>query len=367
MKKPFFACVATLVVLGCLNVAASFISPRSSVFWDNPLMVMYPVTGFDPNVTLDRVNSNNSPTRLVRYVPDENRWYRLDPEPSIPEGRLVLNFGDSSTWGWGLERQNDAYSGDLQSGLPSDVTSVNLGVPGYTSAQGVRYLQELLPAVADRTVAVTLYFGNNDSTENGTSDNERIGRESWQMQTVLREIALYRLLRQAVPHGALSNTDPRVNPNDYEANMRTMIALSRSYGIPVVVIIPPVPITWQPAHLTALRSLAPNVTNVWSREELETAQGEHQRGIDLIEHGDDTGIAFLTESVEHDWVVPRAKQAWRQRLAKLAAIPGVQVVEASAVHPSAEYPYNFEDYCHPTPRLHSQIAQQISTALAQEI
>src|SRR3989338_5484950 len=97
--------LALLVVIGIVigivisEILARKFAPKDSVFWNNPMMMPYAGGAFDPNTTLERLHENNDPNRVQKYVPDADRWYRLDPEPEIPpSGKLVLNFGDSSTW-----------------------------------------------------------------------------------------------------------------------------------------------------------------------------------------------------------------------------------------------------------------------------
>ena len=350
--------VATALVLGCLNGLVALVSPKPSVFWQNPLMVMYPVDSFDEKVAEERFNHDDSPTRSVRYVPDDQRWYRLDPEPKIPAfGKLILNFGDSSTYGWGLGNRDQAYASDLNDLIPG-VVSINLGVPGYSSLQGLRYVQELLPRYHDRVVGVTLYFGNNDSTENGSEDGTKLAAVT-EWPTLLRQyFALFRVMQDALPRKAGHNRSPRVSPEEYLANLRDMAAIVRGYGIPVVVIAPPLNRSWPPGYRTHTSSLDPYVNNGWVAIELASARHLHQEGLRLWEEGDDRADDLLGASVEHDWIVPRLKTRWANQLDVLQQ-EGVSVARLDPHFTGAEFPYMFVDYCHPSARTHEQIAERI--------
>jgi lysophospholipase L1-like esterase len=364
-KRLAFSAVATALVLGCLNGLAALISPKSSVFWQNPLMVMYPVDSFDEKVDKERFNRDDSPMRSVRYVPDSHRWYRLDPEPDIPEtGKLILNFGDSSTYGWGLGNRDQAYAGDLNELVPG-VTSVNLGVPGYSSLQGLRYVQKVIPRYHDRIVGVTLYFGNNDSTENGSEDDAKLAVVT-RWPTLLRQhFALFRVMQDAMPRKAGHNRSPRVSPEVYLANMRDMVVITRGYGIPVAVVAPPLNRSWPPGYRTYTNSLDPYVNNEWTARELALAQRLHQDGLRLWEESDDRAHDLLGASVEHDWIVPRLKARWADQLDVLQQ-EGVSVARLDQHFIGAEFPYMFVDYCHPSAKTHRQIAERIVEGLSMQ-
>jgi len=340
------------------------VSPKRSAFWNNQLMHMYPVDEFDQNATVTQISENNDPDRIVRYVPDEQRWYRLDPEPVIPdEGRLLLHFGDSSTFGWGLIDRGQAYPGALDHMLPKDTHSINLGVPGYSSLQGLRYVEQMLPLHHDRIDAITLYFGNNDSTENGSPDTDKIRFEAWSVHGLLSQLPLYRVMRDLIPTRLNENEKPRVNPSEYEQNLQAMIELSRSHEIQVVVIMPPKHLSWPPGHLMHGTDLTPHVQNSWVLSEMGEAKRLYDEGKVLIHRQDDECEQRFRGAIEHDWVTPRIKAAWQIRLRGLTAELQVPLVETQETYLPAEYPWAFEDYCHPSSYVHKQIAQQVVDSL----
>ncbi len=348
------------------ETTARWIGPKDSVFWNNPMMMPYSGGTFDPNTTIESMHENSNLERAQKYVPDPNRWYRLDPEPAIPStGKVVLNLGDSSTWGWGLADRRTAYATVLNELLLSEAQSVNLGVPYYTTLEGLKYLEELLPRYATQVVGVTLYFGNNDATENGSSDAETLRRVQEQSKTAAifaQQSALYRLLRFVGTSldSTKYNDTVRVNPDEYEANLRAMIELCERYNIPVVIIEPRVPLSWPPAHLKYTLSLKDRIRNPWTATELNKSEGLYQEGLEQMYRRDDAYEALLLEAREHDWVIPRIKSKWIARLSRFEHLSDVTVVRLPEVFIGSEYPYAFEDYCHPSARAHEQIARQIA-------
>ena len=306
-------------------------------------MVMYPVNEFDEKITLDRVNRNDDPNRPVRYVPDKTRWYRLDPEPVIPAtGRLVLNFGDSSTFGWGLQNQADAYPGVLNK-LLKNTRSINLGVPGYSSLQGLLYVQLMIPKLHNRLAAITLYFGNNDGTENGLSDLDRVSNQLQPTVVFVRKwCPLCRLLQDVwVKERRYHQDQPRVNPDRFANNLRQMISIAQRYGVPVIVIRPPVRLGWQPGHLIPGESLEEYVQNRWTYRELQLAKSFYR-------------VGSYRDALEHDWVIPRLKQAWSKKLENLT-VPVVHLPAGDIRNEGRD----FIDYCHPSRSAHYQIAHKI--------
>ena len=190
IKQAIFLCLPTLVFILLAEIICSFISPKQSVFWENPMMLQYPVKKFDETATRNDLHFSNDTERVVRYVPDKQRWYRLDPEPTIPkDGKLLLHFGDSSTWGWGLNDRGYTYANVLQGLLSDSMNSINLGVPGYTSLQGLKYLESLVKQYHNRIIGITIYFGNNDAVENGLPDSLKL--ISSQKESYLRNINMW--------------------------------------------------------------------------------------------------------------------------------------------------------------------------------
>jgi len=329
-------------------------------------MVMYPIESFTQSSESHEYNRSRG---AARYVPDDARWYRLEVEPPIPDGKtLILNLGDSTTWGWPSPGDVRPYPVALQAFLPDSVRSVNLGVPGYSSLQGERYLRQLLRRYGTRIRAVTFYFGNNDATENGSPDSVRIGPAGISfmgrpLPGLLEELALYRAMRYVIVMFLRGdNRSPRVDAGAYGDNLRRMVKMCREIGVDVVMIEPMVPLSWPPGHLTRSMSLSDRVSSSWSKAELARSETLYAEGVGRVGRQDSSYQWFLSEAVEHDWILPRIKRPWRDQLG-LVAQNGVTVIRAADVFIEAEFPYTFIDYCHPSTAVHQAIARRIAADL----
>lgn len=369
VKQILYSVFVLLICVAVVEFFASFVSSKFSVFWENPLMIQYPITKFDEKKTNASFNFNNSSQRSVRYVPDKNRWYRLDSEPAIPKNKkLVLNFGDSSTWGWGLYDRNYTYSIVLNKMLPKDVVSVNLGVPGYSSLQGLRYVEEMMHKYSNQIIAITLYFGNNDSVENGLPDEKKM--QNIKQYGVLIKIrqwfekksAFFRVMRGAVSKIThRNNAFPRVMPEEFRRNLEHIISLAQEKDIPVVIIMPIINWHWQPAHLTESRSLKNETGNQWVLSELNYADRLYRDGIRLLYQYNDDCEVFFQAAVDHDWILPRIKTDWRHQIdiLKNHAMKNVFFVDIPDYLAGTVDSPTFVDYCHPDMTVHEKIAKQI--------
>ena len=109
-------------------------------------------------------------------------------------------------------------------------------------------------------------------------------------------------------------------------------------------------------------SLKDRVRNPWTSAELAESEKLYQLGLEQVYRQNDSYEPLLQQAVEHDWVIPRIKSAWRNRLRAFDQMPGVKVVRLSDAWILGEYPYAFEDYCHPSTRSHDQIAVEVAKA-----
>lgn len=247
--------------------------------------------------------------------------------------RVVLHMGDSSTSGW---NSNNVHAGNKNPHAPfftyktyaqlikeqSAVMSVNAGVPGYSSLQGKKYLEQLLQAFAGegRDVSwVTLYFGNNDATYNNIEDKVRLER------------------KRATPN----NDGSRVSIGDYRRNLRDMVETARDYGAEPVFIMPVVRYDWQPGLRSlsyadefeeALEKLAR--LNKKVKQDLERARVEFEAG------NYEAALAL-------DRVLPRIKLLYQEALQDITHEMHVPLINVQAAIPRTDNGAYFVDYCHP--------------------
>jgi lysophospholipase L1-like esterase len=228
--------------------------------------------------------------------------FRDDELAAKPPGTLrVVNLGDSSTWGLNLRERSETYSDQLQALLdaragPGRFEVVNAGTIGWSSLQGVQFLHHVLPGL-DADV-VTVYLGNNDSAPARMKDAARVGRRLVPVEAWLSRNAFYLLLRKGILtlrasasraqwtefHGALHELDAspafqskqayyerlaRATPDEYEANLRSMLALARQAGVRLVLLSVPVNPVWPPAVHPTLERFALRRDQPWSALHVE--------------------------------------------------------------------------------------------------
>lgn len=190
-----------------------------------------------------------------------NDDHLLGPEVSKAKGpqtyRLLL-LGDSSPVGMGLQSRNQAfgeltrYQLDRMAGGGKTVELVNAAVSGYSSAQVERFLA--LRGWEYQPDLVIVYCGNNDASLSGPyADRQLLSRQRFRtVRAALSHLATYRLLRGLLQRGRAGDdaAEPvvRVSPDEYERNLRSIVAQCRAHSCPVVILKPPVPRLW-PAGL----------------------------------------------------------------------------------------------------------------------
>jgi hypothetical protein len=65
---------------------------------------------------------------------------------TLSSQKTVLFLGDSNTFGWGVAKA-DSFVAVSERLLP-DIKAINLGVPGYTSYQGMLLVEKYLPVLS---------------------------------------------------------------------------------------------------------------------------------------------------------------------------------------------------------------------------
>jgi lysophospholipase L1-like esterase len=152
----------------------------------------------------------------------------------------------------------------LERGYQTPVEVFNAGVPGYTSYQGLLYLQHEL--LAHRPDLVAIQFGWNDHWQGptGVADKDiRLPSPAvFRLQQGLAHSRLYRLLRTAMLPKPPANASPRVPLEDYRRNLREMVQLVQRQGGRVMLLTAPYLDNneyWRDTHLAyieATRQLA---------------------------------------------------------------------------------------------------------------
>lgn len=156
-----------------------------------------------------------------------------------PEPGAILCLGDSTTFGWAVH-EDEAWPARLSAHLGRPVT--NGGVPGYSTVQGLQFLDSVL---ATRPSVVVLGFLVRDAELSFVADRDR--------PPPPRDFQLMKFVRalRPPPQGGRAGTVPRVSPADYAANVvelarRVLAAGARPLVLAFPMLEPP------RAHLDAL-------------------------------------------------------------------------------------------------------------------
>jgi len=170
-----------------------------------------------------------------------------------PRTYRIICLGDSITWGFSLIWSR-SYPYVLQQKLnnlpiPVAFEVLNAGVPGYSSLQGRRYLDELWKFQPD---CVTIMFGRNDQRrlrdEGGTLPDSQVpvlpewvnllrrGLGQSQLFGLLRSLLTERQLHpDEVPQQTPAD-QARVNPAEFRVNLSEMITAARQNGSDAVLL-----------------------------------------------------------------------------------------------------------------------------------
>ena len=177
-----------------------------------------------------------------------------------PSGEYrMLSIGDSTALGFGVG-ERAAYAGALEELLRAEtrrpVEVINAGVPGYTSAQALLYLEHRGLLFEPDAVIVQTNFNDRRAIPPGDVPDSPDRFESIASTLRLREALDYSMLVRVLRGTPDPKTDrehwfqstgddydeidldrpPRVSLTQYEANMREIIRLSREHGADVYLV-----------------------------------------------------------------------------------------------------------------------------------
>jgi|688.fasta_scaffold05563_10 lysophospholipase L1-like esterase len=166
------------------------------------------------------------------------------PEISLekqPGTVRILVFGDSSSFGWGVNTEESwpaLLQQELQARHPGVLVEVaNFAIPGDSSAYGRLLFDAFAPQY--KPDFVILGFGANDAKPVVTSHTEQVARfrenqQALRAKSAFKKSALYRLLERSLAPSAggsaMQATNPAVAPPDYADNLRYMADEARALG-----------------------------------------------------------------------------------------------------------------------------------------
>lgn len=180
-----------------------------------------------------------------RYQIDERGFRHTPGATAAQEAPLWIALGESTTFGWGVA---DAQSYPAQlarlsvaAGAPLRV--INAGVPSYSSSQVLRYLEELLPALAPEGVLVSIMW--NDiwySTVLNWYPELLVYQQpaGWLTRLMARSALVRLLLLEPLPEQTAR--EDRFNAaalEQYTQNLRAMLELAARQGVQLAFVEPP--------------------------------------------------------------------------------------------------------------------------------
>ncbi len=99
--------------------------------------------------------------------------FRMDEEVDMsPDRDRILVYGDSFTFGWGLEIEDTYFrllKRAVEAGMPR-LQLINAGVGGYSTGHIKKLMERHLPVL--RPSAIVYFFNNNDLVDNAIRDND---------------------------------------------------------------------------------------------------------------------------------------------------------------------------------------------------
>lgn len=312
-------------------------------FSDNPFMIGYDNRIYEEDKELGfrfpggKLVGSGSFITLDKIIAEIRPW---EDNLGYP---VILNIGDSSTSGWnsdrifkGNEDPNAAFFtyktySDLMRENPSYPFVINAGVPGYSSLQGKKYLEQLLKKLSKEGIQVhyvIIYFGNNDCTFNLYEDKVR--------------------LEGKIP--SVNHKGERVSCEDYQKNLADMIEIIREYGAKPILIAPVAHYDWEPGirsnvHKQESIDILRNLDNNELKKEIELAKSLYLRGEYKKAH-------------EMDRVLPRIKKAYRKAAHKAARETKTDIIDVQKKIPATNNDEYFADYCHPLERINQMIVDE---------
>jgi len=205
-----------------------------------------------------RLKPNRPPTHVAGSVSgfpiemtiETNSLGLRGPEPNpAHDGVHILAIGDSCTFGYGTEYEH-SWPAQLE-GMLNEVDPereyrvTNAGVPGYSSYQGLRFLQ--LTGFDLQPDLIIASFGPNDAGGWSSHTDRGNARRIQEAQSpgILGNLRLFWFMadaRQKIRTGFLRATQghsPRMPPDDFRATITEIADECRARGIPLLFMIWP--------------------------------------------------------------------------------------------------------------------------------
>jgi lysophospholipase L1-like esterase len=292
---------------------------------------------------------------------------------------IVLNIGDSSTSGWDtqvtIENQERKannqpllsaffrypnYSDLLRKQLGNEYTILNAGIPGHTSINGRRRLKQLLNQFQSNGITadyVSIYYGNNDCQWEFNVEDKAKLRSSRLTPLFIDRLRL-KMQQPDTKHIRL-----RTNKRDFAYNIRNMLSICINHGAAPMLILPEVPLYWEPGKRFVRENFPVNETMPGGKMVLAAlARSLQLWNLVIDEPWSEEKHTSLEAAREMDFVIPRIKKVYREALETTAREMGIPLVRTSFPKEENDGEY-YVDYCHPIGAANVAIAGEIAKTL----
>lgn len=260
-RRPLFALISTVILLGSMEGGARLAPDEMTLdrrgmireaLGERVLMALGDVPGWD-------VDPGGDENWGTTYTVDEYGMRSPGYDDADGPTQRVIFLGDSSIFGVGLDWDETfaaRFESIRESRLPDyDLQTATCACPGHSTYQSLRKLEHCLDFEPDVVVIANLY---SDSTRASLADSER-----WPASVIdghrdaMEWSAFYKLVRnlflsrqlaqvdgaatvaQAGSENKAGETVRRVTPEDYEQNLRRIVARVEAEGAtPVFLMLP---------------------------------------------------------------------------------------------------------------------------------
>lgn len=212
-----------------------------------------------PGLPPTHIEGKIGPSDPIRFTMSTTPDGFRSPQPARPPAMVCV--GDSCTFGLGVE-DGETFPARLSEATGLGV--LNAGVPGYSAFQGRRLLDEQLRRWRPRSVVIQ--FGWNDAASwDGLSDAEHAAllARGPGLLSRSRLVQLLASLLPVRPRAAATGAPtarPRLTPEEFGEELRSMIRASRSEGARPLLVLWPARYHLQgirvPPHLDVIRRTA---------------------------------------------------------------------------------------------------------------
>lgn len=181
-----------------------------------------------------------------------NRRGLRGPDLTVPKlKQRILAIGNSCTFGWGVT-EDSIYVRRLGRLLDDQYEMINAAIPGYTTLQGKRFLQNDLLRLEPEVLLVLFSWNDHWAAASGIADKNQQFPPQWllNIQNMLARLESYRLYKKLLLSAIEPNPDSlftpgdvvyRVGPDDFYQNLQEIAAIGRAHHMRVILLTSPIP------------------------------------------------------------------------------------------------------------------------------